>query len=779
MHLANLKFAYRFFLKNKKHSIVNFIGLSLGLTLSSYLILFFFHGYTFDRYHKHKNEVYLLTMDIMSEGEVRMSMYPPIPVYDVLNNQLASVKRAARIYFETSPVIIMDEQVVYEGNLYRVDKSFFSLFDIGIVAGNENSLYTKKEAVFITQQVAEKYFGNKIVALGETINIGKKDYVIEGILKNPPSNSSLRYDFIAGTNADDVSSWNGFGDNPIYFQTTSHQEANRILSVLQEQVDNEYGAGSKRLNLIPFLKQHQELGQEEFLNINDKRYAKIYLTIGILILVISIINYINLATAQSITRFKDVALRKINGACRTQLVMQYLTESFGLTMLALVAATAMLYASLPHLNALAGSTIHWSTFTSAELVTAFLVILVLVSLCAGMYPALLLSGMTPLRILRSNSLKQGPGPLLRKCLIVLQFSMTSILIIVTLVVHGQLDFLITKELGFIKHQILSLSTSGNSWRQSSMNANYPAFKSEVSNLPGVSGVTICGLPGADSNIAVEYSLQGHNSTATLFLLRVDEDFTNVMAVTLSEGLNLNTSYPKKCLINKTAARLFFDGDAIGKELQGFEVTGVTEDFHFMGVYTSIEPLLIHLVDPEKPRFSTIQVKLSDDNVTATIESIREAWKKYSPELTFDYKFLDDRFNLMHERDKRTAKTFAVFSWISIVISCLGLVGLTSYTLKSRNKEISIRKIVGATIYDIQIQLIRGFLSPVLLSVLIAIPIAYFALLKYMENYAYRVDLAPYYFIVGGLFTISVVVLVTGLQTYTSARVNPVKTLREE
>ncbi len=773
--VENFRVVARYLISNWYYSLLNIIGFSSGVTVSLLLFFFCFHEMSFDRFHKNEASIYLLRMDYLSNGSVIFGMYPPAPVYDILKHDYSEVNHACRVYFENG--FLKSGSDIYKTNkILRVDSDFFNLFDFKTISGSTNSIFTNPNSVLITENIAKLYFKDAN-PIGQSVKFSnQKEFTISGILESPPSNSSLQFDFITSTSAADSVVWKFIEVPPTYFEIKDVNQVTRVTNGLQKKLDEVYGAGVYRLESVPLGEQYIHEGLL-FLLHGNRMYISLFLSIALLILLISVVNYANLSTAQIIKRSKEIAVRKIIGASRLRLLSRHILELSILLLTSFGIALISVYILLPSFNEMLGRQISLQSFHASQMVLFCIVLFISSLALASIYPLWQLSNLSPVRALKNGVNFNKRGVFFRKGLTIVQFTISMVLITCTLIIQGQVHFLITQRLGFDKEQILSLKVNPQNQEASQ---NYSTLKNELLQLNGVKGVTVSPMPEYDFEMDGAYTEDGKQQSTKAYIFKVDDDFFSVMNIRLLEGHTFDKANPKEgIVINQTAANLFFEGDPIGKEnkmLSKKKVIGVVEDFHYAGMRNRIYPLVL---DHFNKSFKSIQIKFTTEGVQAAITDIKKIWKKYFPDQVYEYRFLSEEYQNLYESETRIANGFTIFSATSIVIACLGLIGLASYVIKNKRKEISVRVVFGASVNDILQLLLWYFLLPVLLSILLSIPIVYWSMSNYLNNFVYRIQIEPWQFIAGALMTIILVVVSIGLLCFRSARVNPIVDIRNE
>ncbi|MFT3978910.1 MAG: ABC transporter permease [Ferruginibacter sp.] len=797
-----LKIALRNIRKNKLYSAVNIIGLTTALAGCILIGLFIWNELTYDNFQQHKDRIARVVMkyrEAGKEGSIAVTGTRVGPQYKRSFPQVESYVRVMKY-----PLSLTNGQQSFEEkNLLYADEDFFKLFSFPFLEGNPATALNAPQKIVLTKKAAEKYFG-KADPLGKTLRIsgGTKDYEVTGITGDVPTNSQIQYDAVisfASTNAFKTEKWSEANyitylllKDKSQFSAVDNGMKQYMAALPKEELRISEGSSDYRsFELEPFSKVHLyskvDGGLEPGGNLT---YIYVLAIVALMILLIACVNYTNLATAQSVSRSTEIAVRKVLGARQQQLLKQFLGESFVITIIAFVLAILLSIVLLPLFNNITGK-----EFTTAALfrpvpLLFFTMLAIGISLLAGAYPAFVLSNTRLANILKSGFRVSQSGGGIRKGLIVFQFVISVFLLTTTLIVMKQVSYIQHSNIGYDRNQVLVLPVDYKTKQV------YEPLKEALQQIPGVVAVTGAyedptsigwgdGITADDGNGQKELSL---NATP------VDLDYLKTMGMQLAAGrdfvsndfLTQDTSndysnYKASYILNEKAARdLGWTAEqAIGKTISRGSpgpVVGVVKDFHFQSLHRPVGPLLIFL---DSGMVQQMFIKIRPVQVAGTIASIENAWKQRVSHRPFDYHFLDDDFNALYNTEQRTAKLFFLFASLAIVLACLGLFALAAYTTIQRTKEISIRKILGANVGSILLLIAKQFILLILIANIIAMPVAWWAGNQWLNDFAYRIDINWSIFAIAGIAGVAIALLTISYHAIRVALSNPVKSLRTE
>jgi len=791
-----LKIAARNLLKYKGHSLINIIGLAIGLASCVLIALYIRHELGYDRFFSNGDRLFRVTMSLTVDGKLAPSASIEYPIAPLLR-QFPEVKEVARLISLSkhvlghTPTIHYGEKNFYEDRFYFADSTLFGVLDLPLSFGDPKQALQAPNAVVITKSIARKYFGDE-PAFGKVLRFNNQvDLKVTGVLDALPGPSHIDLDFIASlstlpqtglprANVNFPQNWilNWFFT---YVRLQSPEDApaleQKLIAFAQKNYTELHLQNQVKLYVQPVrdIHLHTDFGID-ITPASDIRYVYVFGVIGALVLAIACFNFINLTIAQFSQRLRELGVRKVLGAFRRQLIAQLLFETILLTTLAGIVALFLVEWTQPLFRNLTGISV--DAFSLWPYVLLFAPLL---SLAAGIYPATVFSSLRPTAALKdaTSSFVKGAG--LRKALVVFQFSISVALIIGTLIVHEQLVFMRNKDTGFDRHQMLLVPVRG-----SRVESQYEAFKNRLlqnSNIVHVSGVN--GKLGQETRYTT-FQVEGNATPQILTIVRVELDFVETFGLRLVAGRGFSKEVPTDAkeafIINEAAMRQFGWSDALGKKLQlvtatgapSGNVIGVVKDFHFLPLHKDIGPIVIY-----PGNFSYAAIKVREQNLPATLAFIETTWKEFEADKGFIYSFMDDVLLQNYQTEDRVSRLTTYFSSLAIFIACLGLLGLAAFATARRTKEIGIRKVLGASVANLIGLLSQDFLRLVLIANLVAWPVAYFAMTKWLGNFAYHIDIGWGVFALAGGVALLIAVFTVSTQAIKAALANPVEALRYE
>ncbi|MEP6747455.1 MAG: ABC transporter permease [Bacteroidota bacterium] len=782
-----LKTAWRNLFKNKFYSFINIVGLTTGLAVGILILLWVQDELSFDSFHSKAAHIYQVNTPMGSRKTVWNTTQGPVATYAV--KEVPGVKNAVRIKPKYSSLFGYGDKSFQEKNNAFTDPSFFRMFNFKLLKGSISNPFINDQSVIITQSVAKKYFGDAD-PIGKQLQEDYKDnYTVCGVLADFPDNSSIHYDMFfpmdlvakeyTGENfwKSLDSDWGNFGYTTFLEVEpgTDVRKAGETLIRIQLQQAPHIKVSVKDDAFL-----FQPLTEIHLVNADGTKSGlqrvRIFLMIAVLILLIACINYINLSTARAMMRAKEVSIRKITGAAKAQLFMQFITESVLFFIISLVFAFILMAVMLPSYNQLAGKHMVLNLFSS-NIWKIVLLTMLSVLLAASVYPAILLSSFEPLKALKGKLVPGAGNATFRSVLVTVQFIFSVTLIIGTIVIGKQLKFIREKDPGYERAQVFSFLTGG-------MQSHLEAVKNILKNERGIEAVA-----SSDSKVennmhttaGVNWNGKDPNTTFIIHTMGVDENFLPVMKMKFVAGNNFTGRGTDSThfILNETALLATGIKDPIGKRftLQQTEGTiiGVVKDFNYTSLKEKIEPAVIFY--QPVPRY--LYIKTTGKDAAKAIASCKTAWDTYNAGFPFEYNFLDEAWGNLYASDQRTGTLFNVFSVIAILISCLGLLGLATYTAQIKTKEIGIRKVLGATVMGIAVLMSKEFLKLVLIAIMVAAPVAFTVMHNWLENFAYRIDLSAWIFLSAAALVIFIALFTISFQSIRAAIANPVKSLRNE
>jgi putative ABC transport system permease protein len=792
-----LKIALRHLQRQKGYSLINIAGLSVGMACFILILLFVNYEFSYEKHHTNANRIYKVYVEHHLPNGVNRINSTPVPLAEALHNQVPEIQGFARFQTIGSPLFRYEDRSFYEGGAICVDPGIFTLFNFPFVAGDKENALKDKNTAVLTEEMAVKYFGREN-PIGKTLVVdGDLSILVNGVIKNHPENTNINPDILISFSTLEEIAGQQYMTNWLsqivqsYILVPEHTSVPQLEEKIQATFKKHVREDDDRiLKLDQFSRMHL---YSELEDTGDIKTIFIFMAIGFLIILTACINFMNLATARSVKRAKEVGLRKVVGAIRGQLIKQFIGESAIFSVLSLLLALLLVFLFLPILNNLTGQFVRFGDLGRMEILLSLIGIVILVGLLSGSYPALFLSAFQPVNVLK-GTLKPGTkGGLFRKILVVAQFGISIILIVCTIILSKQLHYVHNRPLGFKKDQIVVI-------RNSDRRRNIAPLKEELLRNPKVSGVTASlQLPssiGMYNNVTWEGAI-GEELTEIIHN-RIDYDFLDTYEIELIAGRNFSKEYPsdlrggqsaeatRSIIINEKAVRRFGWDDPIGKrviQVYGeqriyFTVVGVVKDFHFSSLRNPIKPMNFFL-SPNSNRY--ISVKVASQDVSGSLAYIEETWKKLAPESPIEYFFLDTVFERRYSSEERLQRLFGYFSALAIFIACLGLFGLASFAAEQRTKEIGIRKVLGASETSLIFLLSKEFTILVLIANFAAWPLAYLAMSNWLEGFAYRIQLNSHlgFFLLASFIALIIALFTVSFQAIKASLINPIDSLRYE
>ncbi len=806
------KIAFRNLTRRKGYALLNILGLAIGVTCCLLIFQYVSYERSYEKFNTGANDIVRLRLDSYQQGKLAWksaTIYPAIG--PTLKKEFPEVRDFCRLH--DAELLFSNEEKNVKFNEkkgYYADPSAIDILDMKMVSGNPQNVLDAPDKMIVSEAFARKYFANENPVGKRLVS---KDpqfvqlYEITGVFKNYPSNSHLIIDYLVSyatmgkigrlqgdtTNATETS-W-GWYDFYTYLKLKPGANLKQFESKLRAFCDAHINNGEwdktnnvkTELHIIPVADIHlySNYNQEAEVNGDGQSVSFLFL-IGILIILIAWINYINLATARSIERAREVGVRKVLGALRTDLIKQFLTESLLLNLLALFIAFIAAYLLTPAFNHFIGREVTTGFVLPAQYWMGFLLLFFAGSFLAGIYPAFVLSGYQPVKVLKGIFKNSSSGLILRKALIITQFITSVILVAGTIIVYQQITYMRNQKLGTDISQTLVMEGAA-SLRDSVYSAIFQPFKEDVLRQSNVKSITASSsVMGNEIYWTSGIRRLGPNSKdVTLYHLGVDYDFIPSFGIALKAGRNFSKDFStdkKAAILNEEAAKLLgFENaeSAVNQKIirrDTLTVAGVVADFHNEGLQKKVEPL-IFLLRPDRREFYS--VKLGPDHIRQTVSSIEKLWNKYFPSDPFNYFFLDDSFNKQYKSDEMFGSVFSVFATLAILIACFGLSGLSAYNVLQRRKEIGIRKVMGASLQQLLILLSKDFLRLVIIAFLVAIPITWIIMHRWLQDFAYRIDISWWVFAAAGIISIVIAFATVSFQAIKAAIADPVKSLRTE
>lgn len=795
------KIAWRNLWKNKIFSSINIFGLSAGLACCILIFLFIQHELSYDKFNKQANKIYRLTSVMpAADGSTSELAVTPAPWAPLMKKDFPEIQEYVRLLKDEKVLIGQaGQQHFYETQMLYADSTFLNVFSVALEKGNINHALEKPNSIILTDETAKKYFGNadpvgktlEVNSFGRTFNVE-----VTAIAKQIPSASHYSFNSIVSLQTlGDLSSMWSFHMFQSYLllsnNTASASLEKKFPGFVNKYILNNPNADGKNdihLQKLADIHLRSHLTGEIDTN-SDINYVYVFAGVALFILLIACFNFTNLTTARSLTRAKEIGLRKVVGADKKQLLSQFLSETILFAFVALIIAVILAYLILPLFNQLSARSLSLNFTNNYALWILLLVLIVGVGLLAGLYPAVVLSAFKPVEVLKGKFIKSSKGGSFRKVLVTLQFAVSIALIASTIFVGRQLNFLKNRNIGFDKENVvlLTLPRDTDSMRLVS-------FKNSLLNDKAIRSVAASStIP--NEKIPVNQVNDGGTDLSkalSMQMLFTDEDFISTMKMKMVAGRDFNKDMPTDKLqgfvINEEAVKKFGWKNAayaVGKTIQWVQpnvvlkpgkVIGVVKDFNITPLKTAVQPLVMHYF-PQ--RYQYLYIRFNQSNAKTVMSSIHKQFNAYYTNQSFEYSFLDETLNNLYSSEQRLGSIFSYFSFLAIMIACLGVLGLSLYSIQQRIKEIGIRKVLGASVLGITTELLKEFLKPVIIAACIATPVAWYAISKWLQNFAYHINVTWVVFLITTLIILLLAVLTMSIQSIKVALANPVKSLRTE
>ena len=781
-----LKVAWRNLIRNKSFSVLNIVGLSIGLTVFTLIVLWINFELGFDRFHENQERIYEVNNQYAIEGEIWTWNSTPKAMAPAIKKDYPEVDRVSRYYYDTPFLFSVDEKRIKATGTI-VDPDFLHIFSFPLVQGNIESVLSDVNSVVITETFAQKIFGDKD-PIGELVKIDNADsFKVTGVLKDLPDNTDFTFEFLVPWDYLIQKDWddNNWGNNSVatYVKLKENVDFNNFSANIKTLRKN-YDKGSPDMEtlLYPYSRTYLYSEFENGKEIGGRiELIRMFGFIAAIILLIACINFMNLSTARSEKRAKEVGVRKVMGAPKKYLIYQFLGESMLISSIAALLAFVIILLVLPSFSNLVGKELSID-FTSKEFWLSAIGIILFTGMLAGSYPALYLSAFKPSAVLKGTFHKANTLITPRKVLVVVQFSVAIILITATLIITQQLEKVQDRQLGYAKDNLIYTFIEGD------IEKNYGALREELLKSGAATSVTKTSSPITESwsnTWGIEWEGKNENDKTIILRLMADDAVVKTLGLELLEGRDMDLQkYPTDStavILNETSVALMGFEDPIGKIVNDngkkWHVIGVVKDFVFNSPFQKIEPLVI---EGAKGWFNVVHMKLNEANTTANnLATIERVYKNYNPEYPFNYDFVDGEYAKKFSDQQITSKLAGLFTLLTILISCLGLFGLASYMAENRIKEVGIRKVLGASVGTIVTLLSKDFLKLVGISILIAIPVSWYYMSNWLEDFAFRITISWWVFAIAGLLTLVIALITVSFQAVKAARANPVKSLRTE
>lgn len=788
-----LKVAIRSIRHDGVYSFLNVLGLTLGITCCLLLCLYIFDELSFDKFHQKQERIYRLNTTFTESGKETIYSTTQAPLAVELQNKYAEVENSVRLIGVGRELFVISDtdKRFYEEAFFFADPSVFDIFSFGLVSGASSKLLDEPNTAVLTESTAKRYFLNDN-PLGKSIQNKGQTYKVVGVMKDTPSNSHIRFDALLSMKsfADPLMAWDNWLPHTYVLIRNDGSKTgleNALKSINEQHVRPIFSklGIETRYTAQPLADIHLK---SNFGTSSDQEgdiaYIYVFSAIAFFVLLIAAINYINLATARANRRAKEIGVRKTMGSTRQDIILQFMAESFLTTAIALLLSTVALIALLPLFNHVSGKSITIMMLIKPEIVIGVMIIGVITATAGGAYPAFYLSHFNPALVLKGNISRGTANARLRKVLVIVQFAISISMVICTSVVYDQLQFLRNKDLGFTQENVVTLSMPDQETQ-----ARSRVLENRLKQFPNVSETsTSSALPGKE----LYYSVMSVESSAGRVSKGLDfcfagYGFLETLNIPLKSGRSFSRQFQADSmgvLVNEQMAKSLGWPDPLGKKIsfddsnpatvdQQYTIIGVIKDYHHYSLHSVIKPLAIFF----KEKNYYFGIKIKGQNISETISDITAAWNEVNPGKPFSYTFLDENFQSQYRTDERRGLIFSFFSIISVLISCVGLFGLASFTVEQRAKEMSVRKVVGASVSNIAGLVYRDFLILIGIALAFSVPISYLFMRNWLETFAYQADIKVITFLLSALATIIVTMVSVSFHTIKSARTNPVKVLR--
>ncbi len=779
-------------IRDKGSSLINLAGLAAGMACFLLILTYVRFETSFDRFHEKADLIYRVTSEMSNMGQ---SFYTPDPLATILRTEITGIERITQVFspFGGKKVLQAGDNKFYHSGFYT-DAAFLDVFSFPLVKGDRGTALAGPSKIVLTDSVAKKLFG-------EDDPIGKnviwkdlwnpRDLVVTAVLEDIPANSHIKFDYLISldTLRPDKEFNYMFGNwrtsnFSTYIELAEGRSQESVETAIsgwisrlsaQGQADQPFQSFQLQPLTDIHLKTHFD---DDMADTGDLRYVRLFMAIAFLILLIACVNHVNLATARSAVRAKEIGIRKVTGAFRVQVFEQLLGESFIVAALAAALAVGLIAIIMPWFNTVAGIPLRLEFIGGIGILPWLAATVLFVGLCAGIYPAILMSGLQPVRTLREFSSSSRKSAFLRNLLVVSQFTASVVLIAATIIISGQMDYVKSTRLGYNREHVVVITAY-----EQETSRKIPVIKTELEGRPEV--IEASQTAGLPTDIRQYWSgWEAVKDDGTIIkcgfhLDYVDENFLDVFEIGLEEGRNFRPGDKDVIILNEAAVRDIGWKEPVGKKLRSggvrdFEVVGIVEDFHFASLHRRIAPMALLY-----EKGSRLAVRVRPGDIVQTIGVLRSVFEKNTHGQPFDFFFLDDAFDALYRKETRTEEIFTAFAGLAVLIACLGLFGLTAFNVARRTKEIGIRKILGATVPKLVFLLNRDFVRLVVIGNLLAWPLVYVAMNRWLENFAYRISIRPVIFLLSSLLSLAVALFVVGAKTVKAALVDPSETLRYE
>ncbi len=780
MFQYNFKIAWRNLKNRKFYSFVSVFGLALGMSCSLMIWFWAQDEMGYNKFYKNLNEIYYVHLNGKYEGKIYTNKLTPGPLSEALKNEVPEVAYAVKLSWENNYLITVDKKSLKQKGIYATE-DLLNVFEFPAREGDPSSAIRSNQ-IIISQRLAATLFGNRS-ALGKSLKLNNdKEYAIGAVIDNIPANSSIQFDWVLNFREIEADWMQNWGNNG--FSTYVKLQSQAKKRIAETNMMGIYGRYSNLEDIFPVMQPLKDVylysNFENGVPVGGRiTYVRIFMLVAFFILAIACVNFINLATAHSTTRIKEVGLRKVMGAPRNTIITQFLSESVLITLMALIVAIIAVHAGLQTFNHIFDKQIRFD-FSDPSVLLSLLGLFIITNILSGSYPAFYISTLKPARIINNNLKNSFSVNFLRKALVIFQFSLSIFLIIGIIVITKQMNYVHSKQTGLNREEVLYVPLEGD------LKAKIEAVREEALQSSAILATTTSSLlpvniqssstnlswAGKDPDLSVEYSF-----------MRIGYDFLKTMNIALVSGRDFSKDFSsdaKAYLLNESAAKLLGMEDPVGQMITSVNgegtVIGVMKDFHIQSLHMPISPLILCL-GPDFTQNSLL-IKVGQGKVNEAIKDLKKLTRKFNPNYPFEYHFLDDDYEKLHKNEALTNRLINYFGTLAILISCLGLLALAVYAAEKRSKEISIRKILGASVGNILVMLSKDFIKPILMAIIIAIPFARYFMGQWLQSFSYNIAIQWWMFGLAGLFAMVIALLTVSFQSIKAATTNPVKSLQE-
>jgi putative ABC transport system permease protein len=793
MFRTHLKIALRNFVKDRFFSAINIVGLAVGISVVLLIVLYISHETSYDRFHSKAERIYRIAMHLEMGGSVAdlNATFPPMA--KAVNEEVPEVEQAVRLSIFDERAFKYEDKVFSEDNILFADKNLFDVFDIPVIAGDASTALQNRNQIMLTRPLAKKYFNSENGAdvLGKSVQINGESYQVTGIVEEAPGNSHFHYKAICSLESTEQGrdeTWNSMNMSTYLLLAPGaniETVTNKIVGVIGRHMNGYDSMAAKGFLMQPFAQPLTDIHlhsniQGEFGPTGNIQTLYILGTVAGIVLLLACVNFVNLVTARSANRAKEVGVRKVLGSAAHQLMRQFTLESVAVVGVATLLALGIVELVRRPFNVLSGSDLPFDTLLQPAYLAALFLFVLVLGIAAGSYPAFFMSSFNPAQVLKGKVRAGFRSGGLKNVLVTIQFIISIALITCTLIVHDQLSFMRSKKLGFDKENVVILDNVDKL-------QSLPSFVTSIKSIGQVQGVGAAdSRPVGDFDGMPVITEDDRDNSRLINFMNVDEDFLPLLKYDIAEGRNFSrdlASDSMAVILNERAAEFLFGEKPLGKKLQPrgapaflqYTVIGVVKDFNFESLKNEVRPMLFFL----QRDYRFLHVRLNPGDYSAALNEMQVIWKQQNPDVPFSYSFLDETYDNLFKEEVKLGNIFSIFTGLALFIACLGLVGLAAYMAEQRKKEISVRKVLGATVAHVVILMSRDFARLMVIAFILATPLAYYMMTRWLDSFAYKVNISPVVLLAGGAAVMVIALLAVSYQAIRAALVNPVDSLKEE